>query len=140
MAFVSYIARESIVEEHVVDDSYDLSFEVTPETLRSVQTLKSTQSSLNGKLEIQYFGKTETWNVQTAPLNSEDAALMREFLDSVADGQTFSFDPYSMDVSTSGFAITAIRTDDGYTESRFMSNGTGGADDYFQYTFQVQLA
>lgn len=140
MAFVSYIARRSVVEEHVEDDTYDLAFEVTDQTARAVQTLKSSERSLNGKLETQFFGLIENWSIQTAPLSASDAALMREFLDSTADGQEFSFDPYSMDGDTSGWARTAIRTDDGYTESRFMPLGSGGADDYFQYTFQVQSA
>jgi hypothetical protein len=140
MAFVSYIARRSVVESHVKDDTYDLVFEVTPETTRGVQILKNTERSLNGKIETQFFGQVETWSVQTAPLAAADAALMREFLDSTADGQSFSFDAYSMDIDTSGWAINAIRTDDGYTENRFAAIGNGGADDYFQYTFQVQSA
>lgn len=140
MAFVSYIARRSVVEEHVQDDTYDLAFEVTDQTVRSSQTLKNSERSLNGKVETQFFGQVETWSVQTAPLSLADAALMREFLDSTADGQEFSFDPYSMESDTSGWAMTAIRADDGYTENRFMPIGSGGANDYFQYTFQIQSA
>lgn len=140
MAFFSYTARRSLVSGHSADLQYDLIVELTDQTQRSVQDLKNTQRSLNGKTETQFFGQVETWSVQLAPATSEQADLIREFLDSTADGQSFTFDPYSMEETTSGWAIIVVRDDDGYTEARFMAIGNGGEDDYIQFSFKVRSA
>ncbi len=140
MAVFTYIARRSLLPGHDYGDPVTLLLEVTDATTRNMQDLKKTERSLNGKTETQFFAQVEKWNVQLAPLDLNAADEAREFLDSTADGQTFTFDPYSMEETTSGWSINVIRDDEGYTESRFMAIGNGGEDDYIQFEFQVRSA
>lgn len=140
MAYITYTARRTLVAGHVENDIYALVIELTPDTQRSIQDLKNTQISLDGSVETQFFGQVENWSVQIAPATLEEAEFIREFLDSTADGHVFTFDPYSMEETTSGWSVSVVRDDEGYTENRFMAIGNGGADDYIQFSFKVRSA
>lgn len=140
MSYFNYTARRSLAADHVAEGVYDLIVETTPDSVRHVQDLKNTNQSLNGHVETQFFGQTEAWDIQLAPVHSTDVDLIREFLDSTADGQLFIFDPYSMDIDTSGWSMSVVRDDSGYTETRFASLGNGGADDFIQFSFRVRSA
>lgn len=140
MALATYTARRSLAPGHVVDDEYSLRLSLTPSSERSVEDLKNSQHSLNGTTETQFFGQVENWTIQLAPADLAQAELIREFLDSTADGQTFTFDPYGHEGLTSAWSVSVVRDDQGYSETRVLPIGRGGSDDFVQFTFRVRSA
>lgn len=140
MALVTYIARRSLVSGHVLDENYSLRLSMTPASERSVQDLKNPQRSLAGNTETQFFGQVQNWSVQLAPCGLQDADLIREFLDSTADGQSFLFDPYGTEARATRWVLSVVRDDEGYSETRVVTVGRGGEDDFIQFTFRLRSA
>jgi hypothetical protein len=138
MAYVTYVARESLALGHVAEAEYTLPVKLTPNLRRPRKTLKQSQESISGKVEIQYYGRVTTWSVELEPMPLNEALIVVEFLDSTADGQQFEFDPYGSPTFPSAYARAVIREDDGYDEPRVLPRGRGGLDDYVQYSFTVR--
>ena len=138
MAAVQYTAKRSIGGGHAIDTQYalDLVLAATnggPKRRRRVET----QTSLDGNVETLYFGRDFIFEVQLAPFRWLEQPYLREFLDSTEDGHAFTFDLYGS-VATPYQPLTVVRDDDGYDESRVLSVGTGGAEDYVTVNFRVR--
>lgn len=140
MALVTYEARRSLAPGHVLSEDYSLRLTLMPQSERSVRDLKTSQQSLSGRTETQFFGQQTAWTITLAPADFLQAELIREFLDSTADGQQFTFDPYGTEAKTSNWLLTVVRDDDGYRESRVIAVGRGGEDDFIQFSFGVKAA
>lgn len=138
MAAATYTASEQLVDYHVAGTDYAISFELSEAMPPSGGAIRVRTESLAGNTETLYFGARRVWKLTTAPVlrTSAQAALIREFLFSTADGQQFVLDPYAD--SSSSLPVNVTREDEGFTESVFSS--VNGIDDLVQYGFQVREA
>lgn len=137
MANAIYVASGGLISYHVLSATYSLDFEISDLRPPSGDVLRTRQESISGKVETNFYGARKIWGVTTIPYqrSSELAKLLREFLYSTDDGQSFTLDPYGFDdnVVTS---LSVIREDEGFTEDKFQE--INGVDDYVRYTFQVR--
>lgn len=138
MAYAEYVARRSIAPGHVVDAPYSLTLPklVRCDIRRDRKT--SRQISMSGRTETLYYYAKRVYSVQTEPVPLDQAALIIEFLESIDDGQSFTFDPYGTSSFRSPASAVVISDDQGYTQDRFMMRGQGGSNDWFQFSFGVR--
>ncbi len=135
MAFATYSATRGTLPYHVAAATYGISFATQPGSRPSPKSLRSVQTSLSGVQETQFYGEQRVWTITSAPVQvgSSIEELLVEFLSSTADGQSFSFDPYSDDGSTQ--LLTVQRYDDGYNEETFQE--VNGVTDLVTFRFQL---
>lgn len=133
MQAVRYEARRSLVSGHTEGGLYTLNLSLT-DCDRKRDTERKQQSSLSGKVYTTYHRGDTVWTCETAPVRGAARDQMREFLDSVEDGQVFSFDPYHWGgVSPDDMRPVVIQSD-GYTESRYIMLGSDTSD-WFKFRF-----
>jgi len=133
MPSVTYVARRELASGHFEGTEYSLAFDISTLQRPTGGDLKVKTKSIDGTMETLYFGKEKIWSVTTVPerISSEQAELLYEFLESTADGQTFTFDPYD-----DGTGFPVARDDDGFDETPF--SPVDGVNDYAQFSFQVK--
>ena len=123
---VKYIAKRSINSDdsHSADTEYTL--EVKLQSFdRERKVTANDVVSLSGFRQRTYQRSDEIRRVKTVPLKGADARNIREFLDSVEDGESFEFD------EGDGF-VNQYLEGKGYTEQRAIETGTP-ANDYFVF-------
>lgn len=137
LAYAIYTAQFGLIGGHTAGQNYSFDFETSDIRTPSGDVLKTTQESISGVVETNYYGERLIWTVVTIPLSrsSSEALLMREFLRSTSDGQEFALDPYGIEADPVA-AMTVIREDSGFTEEKFIE--TDGPADYVLYTFSVR--
>lgn len=141
MGFATYIARRELAPGHTDGGSYTLPLTLTQDGFEYIgKDLKDTQKSLSGAVETLYFGRERIWAITLEPVTDEESVLIREFIESTADGQEFTFDPYGSDDVPSSRQITAKRNDDGAKEAVFLRTGDPGGADLIQFSFEVREA
>ena len=128
---IRYTAKRSLntadSPAHVVDTQYTMT--VYLKSLdRSRKEFSSEVRSLTGYTQTTYQRGENHWKVKTVPLTGSDVLNMREFLDSIEAGATFSFDSDD----GRGF-VTYAKVGKGYAEQRAIQLGGGGASDYFVF-------
>lgn len=135
MAYVEYVATESVMTGHASSVTYGFEFS-TQRADRTVEVLKEAPRSLSGVVEVLHFGRVVRWDVLMFPIPTIEADLYREFLDSTADGQTFVFDPYgSRDAPQ--LSMSVYRMDGGYSERRCTITGDPRYSDHLEFGFAV---
>lgn len=149
MIRVTFTAERNMTGSHVSGESVVLNFsaaELTP----GRKVTRDVQRSLSGKRETLLHNAVRTWSVTTEPLAAETLDAMEEFLASVEDGQSFSFEPWRYESGPSldldfltprlrvAEAITCALESDNYSLTRLIGDGTGGADDWYQVSFTVE--
>ncbi|HRC61633.1 MAG TPA: hypothetical protein PLX85_00230 [Dehalococcoidia bacterium] len=134
MAYVAYTARRSLAPGHIENFSYTLPLRFTRADRRTDANVHP-KRSLSGKTETLFHGLVVTWDVGVAPVAQPLVDILREFLDSTLDGQTFQFNPFS-DVESD--EISVIREDDGYPDRRFLQTGLGHRFDRFAFDFRLR--
>jgi hypothetical protein len=141
MGYATYIAKREFAPGHVENTSYTIPLTLTQDGFEFIgKDLKETQKSLSGATETLYFGSEKIWTITLEPVNDEESLLLREFIESTADGQSFAFDPYGSEDSPSGRLMTVKRNDDGAKESVFLRTGDPGGADAVQFSFEVRRA
>lgn len=135
MPWVSYTASESVMALHIAGISYTFNFRVQRAD-QAVEILKREQRAMAGKKETLYFGRLSTWEITLEPIPASETALVLEFLDSTADGQMFTFDPYGSNESP-GRPMQVDRDDTGYTVVRKTSTGDAQFSDLLEYSFKL---
>lgn len=140
MGFASYTARRELAPGHVAETDYVLPLNLTQDGFESIgKDLKETQKSLSGVIETLYYGSEKMWTVTLEPVNDEESLLIREFIESTADGQTFVFDPYGSEDAPRK-SLTVKRNDDGAKETVFLRTGDPGGADAVQFSFEIRAA
>lgn len=149
MIRISFTAARDLTGSNAVGDSVVLSFsaaELTPG--RDVS--RSEQKAIGGSRETLLHCALRTWSVVTEPLSADTLDEMMEFLASVEGGEAFYFEPWRQETGPSldlDFVTPRLRmaespmvtmTSEGYSLSRLIGVGTGGADDYYQVSFTVK--
>lgn len=133
---VRYIARRSLSVLHTAGTQYSQDLPLRDKD-RGRKVERDQQKSLDGHLYTTYYNGAVVWHCKTRPLTGLETSRMREFLDSVEDGQVFDFDPtYGAGHSPSDYrSVTLDGT--GYTEQRTMS-GTSQSSHRFTFTFDLR--
>lgn len=133
---VTYTAKRSLVNGHTANLTYDLDILVQGDDPAREAKVEVAES-LSGQRETLRFHAVERFTINTFPLNSFDYLKLKEFLDSVEGGNSFTFDRY-------GFTGRPVQSFPGvleqptYTETRAVELGTGGQDDYFSVQFTIR--
>ena len=138
MGWVSYIATDDeLAPGHAEGAEYILPLALDADGFRERwEELNERQSSLSGVVEVQHFGRIKSWTVALEPMQEQDAALVREFLASTANGQTFQFDARGtpdMPVAE----VSVVRHDDAPGIEPF-GRGING-ERMIRYSFEVRL-
>ena len=148
MIKVSYVAQRELTALHIAGDTVTLSFSASDLTPSWVVT-RDQQKALGGRRETLRHNTKRSWNVTTAPLDGANLEAVVEFLGSVAGGESFTFEPWryetgpslDLDFLTQRFriaeAIECVLDSDQWSLSRLVGDGTGGANDVYQVSFQV---
>jgi hypothetical protein len=135
MPFAIYTATESIAPGHVANVQYSIAFSVQRADLGN-EILKAEQRSMSGVKETLHFGKISRWSIVLEPVAAELLPYYLEFLDSTADGQSFTFDPYGKELAPLK-AMTVEREDKGYSLRRFTLTGDPMYSDLHEFSFEV---
>lgn len=138
MAFAEYVARRSLAPGHIVDTPYTLILPSLSRCQLGRDRRTSRKVSMSGAAETLFYFAKRTWQVQTEPVLLDEAQTLIEFLDSIDDGQSFTFDPYGSPDSRSSSCAVVVSDDQGYTLERVRTRGRSGADDYFEFSFGVR--
>lgn len=115
MSAITYTAKRNVDASRIEDVIYVFNVGLTQFT-RNVNRQQNTTTSLSGERFTTLHRLDETYDISTVPIN--DSALlvqMREFLDSVAGGESFSVDAFGS-VGSADNPITLV-LDGNYTES-----------------------
>lgn len=135
MGWVTYTAQRSLAFNHFAGTGYTLDLQLTEFRAQGAD-LKEEQKSISGVVEVQYFGRENIWQVTLAPVKDNESQLLREFIDSTADGQSFSFDPSGSAAAPSRRAMQVVRSDTGVTEQPFIDSGDD--EGMVQFSFAVR--
>ncbi len=134
MTAVTYTAARSLVVGHVLDQSYSMPLRVAGLN-PNPNVRKSQKFALSGKSESLLFHTKKQWLVTTGILRGGELELVREFLDSVINGETFQFDEFGTEVP---FAPINAIMPGSYKEQRALLQGDGGQQDGFRFTFTIR--
>lgn len=134
MQHVIYEARRSLAAGHAAGTSYTLDLRLRDKD-RKRDVERKTHIAIGGAVYSTYYRGDTVWSLVTAPLAGDDADQMREFLDSVEDGQLFTFDPFHWAAGAADLRSVVIHSD-GYTEDRYVQRGSDD-EDYYVFKFAV---
>lgn len=140
MGWASYVATREFAPGHTDGQSYIIPLSITQDGFEAIgKDLKETQKSLSGAAEVCYYGRERIWSVTLEPVSDEESLLLREFIESTADGQAFEFDPYGSEAAPRR-QLTVKRNDDGAKEAVFLRTGDPGGADAVQFSFEIREA
>jgi hypothetical protein len=129
MAAVRYNAMRSLVPGISENDSILMTLLIRHAGLtRSRKAYVQHRRSLSRLAESYYYAGEYSWSIDTRPLDADDSAEMRQFLDSVEDGQVFEFAP---DTAEDDWRYVNFEAGE-YTESPVQ-----GRDDYKTFSFTL---
>jgi hypothetical protein len=148
MIRIRYTATRALAG-HAIGDLVTLIF--SPADLMPGRRLtRDVQKSLSGRRETLLHTATRNWTITTEPLALDSLDAVEEFLQAVEDGSQFDFEPwwqYGADPANTDATETRLRTaptvrcvlaSESYEPARLVGNGNGGADDWYQVSFQVE--
>lgn len=130
---IAYIATRNLAAGHDVDTEYEIV--VIAQTMdRSVSADVNRQISLDRtRVESELRGFDRLYDVVTDHIAIGAATNeFEEFLESVINGESFTFDPDSDVAATAVNALTAILESEGYRPQRNLPG-------HYQYAFTVRI-
>jgi len=138
MGWAFYIARVDLAPSHVAETTYEIPLVITGDGFQFIgKDLKTKQKSISGVVETNYFGRERIWRITLEPIQEQEAAVLREFLASTADGQPFTFDARGTpDMPLA--EMTVVRDDEGASEELFIKGLYG--ERMIQFGFDVREA
>lgn len=136
MTAVTYTAKRSLIPGHSANTSYSMDLLVVA-LPTSRQVSNERQEAIDGTRETIRLYVCEIWDITLAIAYGTRAAQIKEFLDSVEDGEVFTFDPYGT-ANTPNNPLSAEIESKGYNRGR-EPRGQGGATDGFRFSFQVRV-
>jgi hypothetical protein len=136
MGWVTYTATDELAPGHVAGTDYTLPLTLDADGFRERwNELIERQVSISGVVETQRFGRAQIWSVQLEPVQEQDAALIREFLASTANGRPFELDPRGT-IDCPVARMTVVREDAGPSIEPF-GRGLNG-ERMTRYGFEVR--
>lgn len=131
---ITYTARRKLVSGHTAATSYDIAV-VAADLLPDLDIERNETESLSGKVESNLSRLKDMWRVETDYIEiGDDLDEFTEFLASVANGETFTFDPDSDDVGTAVSPTTVMLSG----RSQWRKRRVGPR--HFTFTFDVREA
>ena len=148
MIRISYVATRAL-DGHAVGENVTLSFSAA-EMSPGRKLTRDTQKTLSGKRETLLHNALRTWSITTEPFAEYRLDAFEEFIQAVEDGTVFDFEPWwtpgAYPASTSA-TETRLRTaqtvrcvldSESYDLMRLIGHGEGGANDWYQVSFQLE--
>jgi hypothetical protein len=132
---VLYTAARSVISGHTAGNSYTLDLALR-EKDRKRRVKKDIAESLDGHVFTTYHHGRVSWSIKSRPLTLTETLAWREWLDSVEDGQLFSFDPDFAAGASPHHYRGVILEGSQYSEQR-VESGTSQAD--HRFVFSVEL-
>jgi hypothetical protein len=132
MPSVTYTAKRGLISGHTVDASYslDLSLALNAEEYNPVT---HHNVSIGGSRQVWFEREEVNFNCRTIPLSGADRDAFLEFIRSVGDGQTFTYDPYG-----------TIASPDNPQSAKLIGKPkpqlVDGSGPFFSYTFKIVIA
>ena len=151
MIRISFTAARELTGLHTAGTTVVLSFsaaELTP----SRNVSKDEQRSLSGRRETLRHVTKRAWSITTGPLDGAALDEVIEFISSCDGGEVFTFEPWrhesgpslDLDFTTARFrvgeTIPCVLDGSSFQLDRLVGDGTGGANDVYQVSFQVAEA
>ena len=108
------------------------------------------QTSLSGRRETLLHHALRTWSITTEPVAETRLDALEEFFTAVEDGSVFDFEPWWMPGAEAAATSTSetrqrvaptvrcVMVSESYDLVRLIGNGNGGADDWYQVSFQIE--
>lgn len=119
---------------HTLDDDYSLELGLAAADRQRAGLVKEVVA-IGGGRETLYQRDEVTWSVVTVPIASSSLAAVREFLDSVEGGESFTFDAYGT-IAVPDNPVTVYRIPGPIAEQRAIKTGSG-AGDYRAFAFAM---
>lgn len=94
-------------------------------------------TSMGGVTYTTYYYGSTSWDAETTPVNATYLALLDMFLQSVEDGQVFTFDPYYAAGASPSDVRNVILDTTSYAPTRKVRRGNGGAGDLYTLSFKM---
>ena len=151
MIRISYTAKRAL-NGHAVGDTVTLTFSAAEPLAPSRRVVRDMQKSLGGRRETLLHHSLRVWDITTEPMQGSTLDALEEFLTAVEDGAQFDFEPYwtyGAEPADTDSTETRLRTtptvravldSEQYSPALLVSNGNGGADDWYQVRFTVEEA
>lgn len=148
MIRIEFTAKRAL-NGHAIGEPVTLTFSVA-EMTPGRRVTRDTQKTLSGKRETLLHNGLRAWAILTEPFATTKLDAFEEFLTAVEDGSEFEFEPWWMygaapaDESASENrtrttpTIRCVMASEGYDLMRIAGNGNGGADDWYQVSFQIE--
>lgn len=137
MSAVTYTAVRELMSGHSASTEYDFDLRcraIDPDT----DEKKNKSLSLSGaNSETIVLRRKKLRDITTAAVTGTERDNMREFLESVSEGEAFEFDEFGS--ATTPDDPQSVELEGSYSESRTIKLGDGGADDYFRYKFNIRF-
>lgn len=112
------------------DQSYSIDL-VTNQRNRSVKSSSNISTSLSGVRETLFNNREEIWSVSLKPVLIANMGQIREFIESVMGGESFTFDPYGS-VAVPDNPLSCTLESKSYQESEIDFTG------YVRVSFQIR--
>lgn len=150
MIRIEYIATRAL-DGHAIGDPVTLTFSAAAPLVPGVRIVRDQQKSMSNKRETALHNIYRVWNITTEPLSGSRLDELEEFLQAVADGSSFEFEPfwtYGADAADQDAAETRLRksgsvsctlASEQYDLTLFIGDGeSGGLNDEWQVSFSVE--
>lgn len=86
---IRYIAKRGFALGHVANEVYEVDIEIS-DAVPEVRDIKTDERSAGGAMETCFERQDYYWTITTAPVRGRQLELLREFMDSIVSGETFS--------------------------------------------------
>ena len=136
MTAVTYTAARSLSPGHSAGIDYNIRLRCIAADYAKDEKKTETKSLSGRASQTIVLRRLKKWSITTAALQGSELAAIREYLESISEGETFSFDEYGM-IGAPHEPIDAV-LDGSYRESRVIKQGNGGQNDYFRFSFTIR--
>lgn len=137
MTAITYTAQRELSPGHAASTQYNIRLFCTGIDYDKDEKKTETLSLSGDVSQTVVLRRKKIWRV-TTQLYSRDTGIdvIREFLESVSEGETFSFDEFGL-VGAPDNPIDVV-LHRAYDEKRVSKQGNGGRDDLFRFTFTIR--
>jgi len=136
MSAVTYTATRDVTSGHSAATEYTIDLRLI-DIGHGKDVGKEELASLDGSPETTSWRNLKTWQVTTGAVRANELLLLREFLESVSEGEQFDFDEFgSAGAPHNPISVVAVGT---HIEQRAIAQpGGGGSNDYFRFSLSMR--
>lgn len=137
MTAITYTAQRELAAGHSASTDYNIGLGCTAVDPDKAENKSETRSLSGRKSQTVVLHRLKRWRVTTKLYGTHNGVdVVREFLESVSEGETFSFDEFGS-VGAPDAPID-VALDGKYEELRVIKHGNGGREDEFRFSFTIR--